>query len=202
MATPRICSIDECDKPAKSYGWCNSHYERWRKHGDPTHGRTGHRLGTAPGETLHFYESTVLNYTGEPCLIWPYARNEQGYAVWNSGPQFAKAGAVVSRQVCWAVNGPPPTMAHQAAHSCGKGHDGCVAKSHLSWKNRVENDADKILHGTTNRGERCGSAKLTEADVRAIRAASGHHKDIAKQHGVGRTMVTLIRSRKRWAWLD
>lgn len=33
MAT---CSIPECNRPAKARGWCNMHWERWRKHGIPT----------------------------------------------------------------------------------------------------------------------------------------------------------------------
>lgn len=31
-----ICAFDECSKPAKCRGWCSAHYERWRKHGDPS----------------------------------------------------------------------------------------------------------------------------------------------------------------------
>lgn len=27
------CSVDGCEKPARSRGWCNAHYERWRKSG-------------------------------------------------------------------------------------------------------------------------------------------------------------------------
>ncbi len=30
-----MCSIDECLRPSKARGFCNTHYERWRKHGDP-----------------------------------------------------------------------------------------------------------------------------------------------------------------------
>lgn len=31
------CSIAGCARPRKSRGWCTTHYERWRVHGDPTH---------------------------------------------------------------------------------------------------------------------------------------------------------------------
>jgi len=31
----RLCSIEGCEKPHKSTGWCAMHYWRWRKHGDP-----------------------------------------------------------------------------------------------------------------------------------------------------------------------
>lgn len=29
-----ICSVDGCDKPVQGRGWCHTHYERWRRHGD------------------------------------------------------------------------------------------------------------------------------------------------------------------------
>ncbi len=31
----RTCVIDGCDRPAKSRGWCQTHYMRWRRNGDP-----------------------------------------------------------------------------------------------------------------------------------------------------------------------
>ena len=201
MATSRICSIEECDKPSKSYGWCNSHYERWRKHGDPLKSRSGAKLSTRPGAAREFYENVVLPYDGDDCLIWPFTRSDNGYGAWNTDRD--KIGVtIVSRRLCIEVYGPPPSPDHQAAHSCGRGSHGCVTKNHLSWKTRVDNDADKIVHGTTNRGERCASAKLTAADVRAIRDMPGTHKEIAKRFGVSHGAIQAIKARTRWAWLD
>ena len=31
----RTCSIDGCARPVKSRGWCQAHYFRWRRNGDP-----------------------------------------------------------------------------------------------------------------------------------------------------------------------
>lgn len=33
MKATRICSVLDCARPAKSRGWCNTHYERWRLRG-------------------------------------------------------------------------------------------------------------------------------------------------------------------------
>lgn len=31
----RLCMIEGCYRPARTRGWCEMHYERWRRHGDP-----------------------------------------------------------------------------------------------------------------------------------------------------------------------
>ena len=34
MSNP-TCSVEGCEKPSKTRGWCGMHYKRWKKHGDP-----------------------------------------------------------------------------------------------------------------------------------------------------------------------
>lgn len=193
MATLRLCSIPDCGKPVAKREWCTAHYKRWCRHGDPTLGRSPN--GAAPD----FYERAVLHYRGTNCLIWPFARNEHGYGVMNSPGRTA----IVSRRLCEEVHGPAPSPTHEAAHSCGKGHEGCVAKAHVSWKTPSGNAADKLKHDTHSRGERSSLAKLDEEKVRAIfHDARRPHRVIALDYGVSYVTISDIKRRRSWKWLS
>lgn len=193
MADPRLCSIPDCGKPQKARTYCTAHYQRWKKRGDPLVKMTLH------GEVQHYYNSVVLHYDGDDCLMWPYGERASGYGgLYRNGKP-----RVVSRILCEDVNGPPPTPDHEAAHSCGNGHLGCVTKAHLSWKTPKENNDDRLIHGTHNRGERHGKAKLTESQVREIRSLKGIigiHK-LAVRFGVSKTAVADIHKGRNWGWL-
>lgn len=192
----RICSIEGCNKRHYARGWCEAHYTRWRKYDDPLGG------STAWGEPAKFYRETVLTCERGPdddCLIWPFTRGGRGYAqMWVDGHL-----QIVSRLICREVHGDPPTPEHQAAHSCGRGDHGCVTKGHLSWKTVADNHADTLIHGTRTRGERNGSAKLTEVEARAILALKGKYprQFIAEYFEVAPQTVSQIHSRASWAWL-
>lgn len=189
----KTCKIDGCDAALLARGWCRKHYDRWwNRGGDPSVAKK-----RADGTALLFYNSTVVSYDGNDCLIWPFSRS-RGHAYVN----FDKSQRIVARLLCEEVHGTPPTPKHEARHLCGKGHLGCVTKRHLVWGTHKENQADRILHGTTNRGERCGSAKLTEADVLHIRSLSGLSASaIAKEFNVTVGAIRMILKRKTWAWL-
>lgn len=36
--TRTLCAIEDCDRVAKTRGWCDRHYQRWSKNGDPLAG--------------------------------------------------------------------------------------------------------------------------------------------------------------------
>lgn len=188
-----ICSVQDCQRAVSRRGWCESHYRRWLRYGDPQAGRL--QNGTAEA----FLRSTVLPCQDVDCLIWPYQRTGNGYAKmwWDGGHR------VVSRLACEMVHGPAPAPEFDAAHSCGRGHLGCVNPRHLSWKPKVENAADKLVHGTHNRGERHGLSKLTSDDVHEIRAMLGDvsHYKIASQFGVDEKTIRRIDSGETWSWL-
>lgn len=190
---PRPCSIDGCGKMEKARGLCPMHYARWRIHGNPLFTKFDRAVEGAPRS---FMESIPM--TGEGCVTWPFATNGSGYAQINIGNGKK---ALVSRIICERKNGPPPSSVHQAAHECGKGHKGCIAPWHLTWKLPIENAADLDVHGTRRIGDDCPYAKLTSADVLVIRALANvipQHR-IGKRFGISQTGVSKIILRKIWA---
>lgn len=189
MAETRICSIPDCNKPAcNSRGWCHAHYWRWQKHGDPLGG------GTAFGEPRKFYETVALKFLGDDCLLWPFGHSKGGYPqIW-----LNRQKRYVHRLVCEAHNGPPPDPNYETAHSCG--NKSCVAKAHLSWKTHVENEADKVAHGTRLVGGAHSMARLSQSDISTIRALAGKVKqdELAARFGVTQAHISNIIRGQRW----
>lgn len=190
----RPCAVADCRREARSRSLCNVHYQRYLKRGDPIA-----RTKSAKGEPLAYLFDILMNVDTDECVPWPFARSEGGYGrvYYDGRDQNA------SRVVCEIAHGPAPTALHEAAHDCGRGASGCVNKHHLSWKTRVDNQADRIAHGTSNRGVRHGSARLTEADVHEIRAKRGScvAATVASQYGVSAGTIYDIWLRLTWAWL-
>lgn len=149
------------------------------------------------GKARDFLEETVSRHVDEgPCLIWPFKRHISGHASIKQKGKYVGA----HRIICWRVHGAPPTPDHVAAHSCGKGHLGCVNPHHLRWATQKENAADRILHGTTNRGERNGKAILTFVQVDEIRRMRGTlpNRIIAQKYGVAHSTIGMIMIGRSW----
>lgn len=198
MATDLVCKIHECGKPVKARGYCENHYRRELRHGDPLAGPLA--APQAKGAALEWSRKAAL-YEGDDCLIWPFHRHRAtgyGRTNWKGKP------AIASRVICEIAHGLPPTPHHQAAHSCRGAHEGCVNPQHLRWATVKENNADKLAHGTHLQGERVGNSKLTGAAVLEIRrraAAGESQRVIAASFGINQSLVSMIKRRTVWAHL-
>lgn len=160
----------------------------------------GQRHMSPPG-TLAAWLRAHSQHEGDECLIWPYGRRGNGYGM--ATVDGVKMSA--HRHMCSMVHGPAPSPAHQAAHSCGNGHLGCVHPMHLAWKLPVENKADELLHGTRNIGTRNGSAKLSPDDVIAMRSCHASGRSIAslsRQFGIHEGTAREVIRRMTWRWLE
>lgn len=185
------CKVAGCERHARIKEWCPSHYWRWRNHGNPNGGMT--RRGTKAKWLMEH-----AGYNEEHCLIFPFGVGRYGHVTFGGVKMHAH------RAMCILVHGQPPTADHQAAHSCGNGHLACVNPRHLSWKTPAQNQADRLVHGTHCRGERCRTAKLTEEQVLEIRSLRGHvsSKDLSKRFSISPGAVKMIWQRRNWAWLS
>jgi hypothetical protein len=126
------------------------------------------------------------------------ARNEKGYGKFGNG---RKQHLYAHRTAYERTKGPlAPGM--YACHRCD--NPPCCNPAHLWEGTHADNTADAVAKGLMNRGEHNGSAKLTAAQVLAIRAqlATGiTHTALSQEYHVSRALIGRIANRLAWAHL-
>lgn len=190
----RLCAIPSCGRPHVARGYCKSHYNRFMTYGDPLAGPTP--IG-AVQSWLHEHKT----FDRDECLDWPFAKHPEGYA--QARDVELGRGVHAHRIMCTLAHGPCPDDKDEVAHSCGNGNLGCINPKHLRWATRSENCNDRTIHGTQNRGERCGMAKLNRDQVREIRSLQGTENVsvLARRYSVSSTTIYSIFARRLWGWL-
>lgn len=199
MARPRvnfICSIDNCDRQAKSKGLCKQHYESRRlrlKAANPSTPRCSldgcdNPVRSRGWCSSHYYrwrehgdvmhKPKIVHGSAQTYFFEVVLKYEgDDCLIW----PFCKGAhgygdlrlngkrETVSRLACKLVHGEPPAQNYDAAHTCGQGAVGCCNPKHLYWATRKQNVQDTIAHGRHARGEQQVTSKLTEDRVREIK---------------------------------
>lgn len=189
------CLVDECSRVAYAKNMCEMHYRRVLTNGTISLKRSTQNLAQT-----RLLNKVMAHKRKTKCLPWPYSRTKGGCATISYKGKYQR----VPRIICRRVHGKPPTPKHEACHSCGKGHEGCVNPWHLYWGTHTENMADKIKHGTNYEGERHVSSKLNNIKVKNIRRLQKRgYKDaqLARLYGVGVSAIRDIRVNKTWKHL-
>jgi hypothetical protein len=148
----------------------------------------------------------LMRDAGDECALWSGAVAGQYQYPHVFVPALWKAqrrGQIYGHRIaCEWAHGPAPTPEHQAAHFCGVTR--CVNPRHLRWATPLENNADKIIHGTTNHGERNPNAVLTSEQIAEIRERYTHgditQKALALAYGV--TTMTINRAVRHQSWTN
>lgn len=127
---------------------------------------------------------------------WPVSKGALAIDLWSRN---RRQRYYLHRLVMFAFVGPPPTSLHEVAHWDGDPTNNEL--SNLRWATHVENEADKIRHDRTLRGERSSSAKLTRdqvVEIANLRADGLLLREIGVQFGVTEQHVGKIIARKTW----
>jgi hypothetical protein len=200
-----MCVIEGCTYPGVSRGWCQAHYKRWRKYGDPTHGgRDINRRRPAGIDPVDWF--------------WQgFTRSENGCLEWHRGTigDYGDASGVVDgerlcHRIAWILTHGPIPDGLWVLHHCDNPPCGDALGGHLFLGDVVDNNRDMFAKGrnsTTHQAK--GSAhrvsKLTEADVSEIRrrAATGEaQRHLADEFGVSESLISQVVLRHIWRHLD
>jgi hypothetical protein len=107
-----------------------------------------------------------------------------------------KQGQYIHRLVL-QMFGPPKPPNCEVCHADGDKGNNCI--TNLRWGTRKENIHDSQRLGVHPKGESHGHAKLTEAQVVAIRTDPRAVAIVATSYGVSPATIRLIKARKTWA---
>lgn len=191
------CSVTNCNhnahyKHGGALGMCCAHYRKYKKYGNP--------LTVAPKKKSICLDWIVNNkyYDKDTCLIWPFSRNKAGYG----DMCYEGRTRLAHRVMCLIAHGNPPLEGMDAAHSCGNGTKGCINPKHLRWDTRKGNFADKLKHGTDNRGEKSPVSKLSQIDVEEIISMKGRvsQLSLSKKFRVDPSNISKIQCGKSWVY--
>jgi DNA-binding transcriptional regulator YiaG len=158
-----------------------------------------------PMKEAAFWER--VNRSGE-CWLWTGKTNMYGYGVIRRG-----RGSQGAHRYSYELVHGPITDGRHVCHKCDVRN--CVRPEHLWLGSQAENIQDaaqkhRMSSGerhrsrthpeSIDRGEEHPQAKLTEDQVRAIRATTGVSKRaLARRYGVADSTIRKIIDRRKWA---
>lgn len=126
------------------------------------------------------------------CWLWKACRVPKGYGKVSIATSVSRYAHIVA----WELTKGEIPFGKCVLHSCD--NPPCVNPAHLFLGTRADNNADMLAKGRHARGERQGHAKLSAADVLAIRASSEMQANLARRYRVCDATISMIIAGKRW----
>lgn len=127
------------------------------------------------------------------CWVWQGSFMHNGYGQFyvNSIPHGA-------HRVSWEIHKGPIPDGLYVCHSCD--NPPCVNPDHLWVGTAAENTADMMSKDRCApvHGESHSAAKLTEDNVREIRASNNTFTDLGVHYGVNQSQISRIKNRLSW----
>jgi len=151
---------------------------------------------TDPGFIQRFWSHVTKS---DDCWLWKTGCTPAGY-----GETFHGGTVLYTHRVSWELAYGPIPDGLSVCHHCDVRH--CVRPDHLFVGTQLDNIRDMWAKGRHDplpiyHGEQNANSKLTENDIRSLRAAraaGARPKDLAIIYGIDRHNVWAICTRKAW----
>lgn len=141
-----------------------------------------------------------VDKSGGPDACWPWTEGttSDGYGQLGVGSRTdgSKTTLLAHRIAYQLKHGAIPDGLF-VCHDCD--NPPCCNADHLFLGTQRDNIRDAAEKGRRAIGERHPQAKLTDTEVRAIRAALGTQREIAARYGVSHATVGMIQRGEIWA---
>lgn len=137
------------------------------------------------------YQDKFIIDESTGCWLWKILSRGGYGAAWAGKP-------ISAHRLAWTLARGPIPAGMQVLHRCDVRR--CVNPDHLFLGTHAENMADRNAKGrqACSSGERHPNAKLTSADVLAIRASSALQRVLAAEYGVSISTISDIRRYRLW----
>ena len=191
----RGCSQPGCQKPHTARGFCHRHYREFLRQGGSRVATPTRHYGKTPEERFWFYVQK-----GKRCWEWTGYKNDKGYGIIN-----LRGERLMAHRMSYQLAGHTIPAGMYVLHHCD--NPGCVKPKHLFLGTIADNNADMDAKGRARRvgaqsGARNPSARITEADVRAIRASDESAAVLGARYGVTYNHIWAIRQRLFWKHIE
>lgn len=189
----RMCTIPDCSSKHFGKGFCQKHYLRARRTGDPHTVRQGHRY-EARDIALRIAERVTSD--GD-CLIYQTRRVTRAGHV----TIFRDGRYVGVHRAAWELaNGPVPRGLY-VLHRCDRPR--CVNVAHLFLGTIADNNADRDQKGrhVALKGSANGFSKLNEETVAIIKRRLDSQETtraLAEAFSVSQATVWSIKAGRSW----
>ncbi len=191
----RRCELPDCDRPHAARGFCNLHWQRWKRHGDAEwlpqwRGRS----------TEDRFWVRVRKAGDDECWIWTGAVS--GDAPFQYGTLLHESVPLRAHRFSYLLHKGEIPEKMDVCHTCD--NPVCVNPSHLFVGTRSDNVQDMVQKGRCNNAGK-GKAKLTAKQVQYIRnQATGRYGEVAsfaREFGVGHSTMRYVLNGTTWRHL-
>lgn len=199
--TVKLCLVDGCNTPVGKHGakgFCPSHYQRYKKYGDPLAGgkiRKSRSQNLNNDQLINYIKNNYTINSETDCHEWDGPKSERGYGKISHKGRHYRAHRLLCELVYKIKLSPNQVVRHTCDNPC------CINLEHLVIGPPVKNSQDMVERGRSLKGERNPVSKLENSEVIEIKKQLKQgisQRKIAKEFNVNQVTISRIKRGISW----